>query len=84
MSTNTPETDKLVNALRGVSAGRSVIHLDNLCRRLERERDKFLSLLKRAEPHMRHGLNCPARIGEGHGCECGMLDVWEAAKEAIQ
>lgn len=42
--------------------------------------EEMRKALAAAEPHMRHGLNCPARIGEGHSCACGMEPAWKAVK----
>jgi hypothetical protein len=71
------EVDRIVREHPDTIIGRTVA---DEAVRLIQERDKFLSLLKHAEPFMRHGLNCPARIGEGHACECGMLDVWKEVR----
>jgi hypothetical protein len=71
------EIDRIVREHPDTIIGRTVA--DEAVRMIQ-ERDKFLSLLKRAESFMRHGLNCPARIGEGHACECGMLDAWKEVR----
>jgi hypothetical protein len=38
------------------------------------QRDMLAEALRNAEPHMRHKLNCNARLTDGElGCNCGMI-----------
>lgn len=56
-------------------------------RHVMREKNREIARLRKAlaaaEPHMRHGLNCPARIGEGHSCACKMESAWMAVREIL-
>jgi hypothetical protein len=41
---------------------------------LIKQRDMLAEALRNAEPHMRHNLNCNARLTDGElGCTCGMI-----------
>jgi hypothetical protein len=51
---------------------------------LTKQRDTLAEALRNAEPHMRHNLNCNARLTDGElGCTCGMIKDRVAVINAI-
>ncbi len=47
--------------------------------------DSLVEALEHTMKHMRHSLNCPARISEGlHACNCQMEWAYDNATEALQ
>jgi len=49
------------------------------------QRDRLAEALEHTMKHMRHSLNCPARISEGlHACNCQMEWAYDNATEALQ
>jgi chromosome segregation ATPase len=47
--------------------------------------DRLVEALEHSMKHMRHSLNCPAKITEGlHPCNCQMEWAYDNATEAIQ
>jgi hypothetical protein len=44
---------------------------------------RLRNIIRASEKHMRHGLNCRARIDESWTCTCGMQDAWESAVAVI-
>lgn len=44
---------------------------------------RLRNIIMAAEGHMRHSLNCRARIDESWPCTCGMQDAWESAMAVI-
>jgi len=54
----------------------------HVMREKNREITKLRKALAAAERHMRHGLNCDARVG-GFSCTCGMQDSWASVREIL-
>ena len=49
------------------------------------QRDRLAKALEHTIKHMRHSLNCPARLTEGlHACNCQMEWAYDNATEALQ
>ena len=44
---------------------------------------RLRNIIASAEGHMRHTLNCRARIDESWPCTCGMEEAWESAMSVI-
>jgi hypothetical protein len=48
------------------------------------QRDRLAEALRDAIKHMRHSLNCPARLPDsGFACACGMEAAYHNASEAL-
>jgi hypothetical protein len=51
---------------------------------LREHRDRLAEALRDAIKHMRHSLNCPARLPDsGFACACGMEAAYHNASEAL-
>ena len=49
------------------------------------QRDRLAEALEHSMKHMRHSLNCPAKITEGlHPCNCQMEWAYDNATETLQ
>jgi gamma-glutamyl:cysteine ligase YbdK (ATP-grasp superfamily) len=48
------------------------------------QRDRLAEAIEQSMKHMRHSLNCCARLHHTHPCSCGMEKAEDEAKQALQ
>ena len=79
--TPTPRTDER----KASFALDTIRQLETELTAVTEQRDRLAVALEHSMKHMRHSLNCPARITEGlHPCNCQMEWAYDNATETLQ